>query len=270
MQDDIPGVKDDVSLSPILTQPVLDGSSNKKGNRAGIILEGPEGFRASNNQVEYETLLVGIQLAKELGVWKLAVKSDSQLVTGQVNNEYQAKDLQLTRYLGVRGGFHNTVIQEALGRPIIEETWVLCTEWWSSWRDPIISYLSQDMVLDDPKEARRIKREATKYVLIVGQLYRRVDYFTKWIEVKPIATILAKRVKHFYWRRIIYRFRPLAVIVSDNGTQFASRAVAKFCTQYGIRQSFTSVEHPQSNGQVETTNRVILRELHKWLEEAKG
>ncbi|RDX87983.1 hypothetical protein CR513_30483, partial [Mucuna pruriens] len=46
-------------------------------------------FRASNNQAEYDALMVGIQLAKELEARMLMVKSDSQV------------DLQLTRYLDV-------------------------------------------------------------------------------------------------------------------------------------------------------------------------
>jgi len=54
---------------------------------------------ASNNQVEYETLIVGILLAKEMGAQNLLAKSDSLLVTGQVTGEYQAKDPQMTAYL---------------------------------------------------------------------------------------------------------------------------------------------------------------------------
>jgi len=55
----------------------VDGSSNLRGDGAGIKLEGPNGlmleqllkfsFKASNNQVEYEALIVGMLLAKELG-----------------------------------------------------------------------------------------------------------------------------------------------------------------------------------------------------------
>ncbi|RDX69802.1 hypothetical protein CR513_51036, partial [Mucuna pruriens] len=44
----------------------------------------------------------------------------------------------------------------------------------------------------------------------------------------------------------------------------------EFYVQYGIKQAFTSVEHPQSNGQAKAVSRVILRGLRKWLEEAKG
>ncbi|RDX66978.1 hypothetical protein CR513_54201, partial [Mucuna pruriens] len=71
-----------------------------KGKWARIILEGSRGvlneqslrFKASNNQAKYEALLVGIRLVEELGAKILVAKSDSQLVTEQVNNDYQAND----------------------------------------------------------------------------------------------------------------------------------------------------------------------------------
>jgi len=87
----------------------VDGFSNQQGSEAGIILEGPNGllieqalifaFKAHNNQAEYETLVVGMLLAKELGARSLLVKSDSLLVTGQVTGEYQAKDPKMASYL---------------------------------------------------------------------------------------------------------------------------------------------------------------------------
>ncbi|RDX67378.1 hypothetical protein CR513_53751, partial [Mucuna pruriens] len=97
-----------------------------------------------------------------------------------------------------------------------------------------------------------------------------MDYFTKWIKVEVVASISAKRVRHFYWKKIIYRFGLPVVIVTNNGTEFTMWVVTEFCAQYGIKQSFTSIEHPQSNGQAVTKNKVILSGLHKRLEEAKG
>ncbi|RDX92900.1 rnhA, partial [Mucuna pruriens] len=74
----------------------------------GVTLEGPKGvlieqslhfdFRASNNQAEYEALLARMRLARDLEARSLIAKSDSKLVTGQVNNEYQTRDPQLARY----------------------------------------------------------------------------------------------------------------------------------------------------------------------------
>ncbi|RDY07416.1 hypothetical protein CR513_08478, partial [Mucuna pruriens] len=58
--------------------------------------------------------------------------------------------------------------------------------------------------------------------------------------------------------------------MSDNGSQFASRSTVEFCEGLNIKQLFTSVEHPQSNGQEEAANKVILKGLWKRLEEAKG
>jgi len=56
-------------------------------------------FKASNNQAEYETLVTGMMLAKEMGAKGLLAKSDSSLVTCQVTREYQAKDPQMAAYL---------------------------------------------------------------------------------------------------------------------------------------------------------------------------
>jgi hypothetical protein len=87
----------------------VDGASNLKGSGAGVVLEGPDGvlieqslwfaFKASNSQTEYEALLAGMKLAKEMEVTDLRVKSDSQLVTNEVSGEFQTRDPQLTKYL---------------------------------------------------------------------------------------------------------------------------------------------------------------------------
>ena len=65
----------------------VDGSSNKQGSGAGIILTTPEGiqikyalrfgFQASNNDAEYEALLVELQLAISMGAEQIKVYSDS-------------------------------------------------------------------------------------------------------------------------------------------------------------------------------------------------
>jgi len=97
----------------------IDGSSNQQGSGAGVILEGLNGllieqtlrfaFKASNNQAEYEALIAGMLLAKEMGVRSLLEKSDSLLVAGQVTGEYQAKNPQMAAYLRyaqtLRGSF---------------------------------------------------------------------------------------------------------------------------------------------------------------------
>ena len=97
-----------------------------------------------------------------------------------------------------------------------------------------------------------------------------IEYFTKWIEDELVAQITAHKVQHFVWKNIVCRFGVPRRLVSDNGTQFASQQLGKLCTEVGIKQMFASVEHPQTNGQVQSVNRVLLRGPKRRLEKSKG
>ncbi|XP_073116137.1 uncharacterized protein [Elaeis guineensis] len=86
----------------------IDGASNARGSGAGFLLTGPEGvttehalrfdFKASNNQAEYEALVAGLKLALELGIDRLQVFSDSQLIVGQTKDEFETRDPTMAKY----------------------------------------------------------------------------------------------------------------------------------------------------------------------------
>ncbi|XP_027158086.1 uncharacterized protein LOC113759712 [Coffea eugenioides] len=97
-----------------------------------------------------------------------------------------------------------------------------------------------------------------------------VDYFTKWVEAELLTTISSRSVQKFLWRNIVCRFGIPRVLVSDNGRQFADNSLQGWCTELGIRQHFTSVGHPQANGQVENVNRTILHGLKTRMESARA
>ena len=104
----------------------VDGSSNPKGSGVGIVLEGPNdiliekflhfAFKTSNNQAEYEAILVGLSLAREVCVKTLTCKTDSKLIVGHLNDEFQIKDSILLQY------YHlvRVVIQSAFERVCIK------------------------------------------------------------------------------------------------------------------------------------------------------
>jgi transposase InsO family protein len=92
---------------------------------------------------------------------------------------------------------------------------------------------------------------------VTGQL-KYLDYSTKWIEFEPLAKIRAKNVPRFFKRNILAWFGVLALVVSDNVTQFTDQRFQDYLRNIGMKQSFTSVEHPQANGLAEAANRVIL------------
>ena len=59
------------------------------------------GFSASNNESEYEAILAGIELAATVSTDKILIRSDSQLVVGQVNEEYESRDPRMTKYVSL-------------------------------------------------------------------------------------------------------------------------------------------------------------------------
>lgn len=87
----------------------IDGASNAMGAAVGIIVISPEGvklehslrlgFKASNNEVEYEALLARLKVALSLEATNLEKHSDSQLVIIQVEGNFKAKDPRMIDYL---------------------------------------------------------------------------------------------------------------------------------------------------------------------------
>ncbi|KAL0438787.1 UNVERIFIED_CONTAM: hypothetical protein Slati_2361700 [Sesamum latifolium] len=61
----------------------------------------------------------------------------------------------------------------------------------------------------------------------------------------------------FIWKNIIYCFGIPREIISDNGRQLQGRKIQEWCQGLRIKQRFTTVAHPQANGQVEVTNRIL-------------
>ena len=56
-------------------------------------------FHATNNEAEYETLIVGLDLARAAGAKNMIIHCDSQVVTSQVNGDYECKNERMKRYL---------------------------------------------------------------------------------------------------------------------------------------------------------------------------
>jgi hypothetical protein len=96
-----------------------------------------------------------------------------------------------------------------------------------------------------------------KYVVVA------VEYFSKWTEAKPLATITSATVQKFFWQNIVCRFGVLKAITVDNGTQFEAEAFKDFCDQIGTKIHFASVRHPESNDMVERANAIIMTGIMK-------
>jgi hypothetical protein len=105
-----------------------------------------------------------------------------------------------------------------------------------------------------------------------------VDKFSKWIKACPITNLQAEQAVSFF-TDIIHWFGVPNSIITDNDSQFTNRKFLEFCDKYHIRVDWAAVAHPQTNGQVERANDMILQGLkprifdrlnksgRKWLQE---
>jgi IS30 family transposase len=98
-----------------------------------------------------------------------------------------------------------------------------------------------------------------KFIVVV------VEYFTKWIKARPLATITSVSIRKFFWQQIICRFVMPKELTVDNGKQFDCQDFREYSRSIGTKLRFASVYHPQSNGAVERTNRQIFSAIKKCL-----
>ena len=89
----------------------MDGTSNDRGAKIGIVLTTPEGFiieqsytlgfRATNNEAEYEAVIAGLKMEATIKIAKLEVRCDSLYIASQIKEEYTTKDDQMATYLNI-------------------------------------------------------------------------------------------------------------------------------------------------------------------------
>jgi hypothetical protein len=96
-----------------------------------------------------------------------------------------------------------------------------------------------------------------------------VEYFTKWIEAKPLTNVSSTTIRKFFWQNIICRYGVPRHITIDNVKYFDSAMFKDFCQQIGTKVAFVSIYHPQSNSAVEGANALMFEAIKKILEGKK-
>ncbi len=78
---------------------------------------------------------------------------------------------------------------------------------------------------------------------------------------------MATVVAHALVTHLVRPFSTVRVILSDSGAEFRNAVVSEICSQFGIKQTFTAVHHPASNGLVDRAKRKILEVLRPTVNE---
>ena len=87
---------------PMPSELYVDGAANQRGSGVRLVLVSPEkitiekslrlSFSATNNEAEYEVLLMGMAMVLKMGGKAVKIFSDSKLVVGQVKGDLEARD----------------------------------------------------------------------------------------------------------------------------------------------------------------------------------
>ncbi|GJZ14113.1 reverse transcriptase domain-containing protein [Tanacetum coccineum] len=193
-------------------------------------------FDATNNEAEYEALIAGLRIAEKMGIKNLQANVDSKLVANQVNGSYIAKESGMVQYLNkvktLAKSFkefsikqiprsenkkadalskiastsfahlNKQVLVEELKEKSIDEKEILdiVEEEDNTWMTPICEYLTKEILPEDKKKARAVRRKAARFGL-PGEIISdngkqfRDNPFKDWCEKLCIRQCFAS-VKH--------------------------------------------------------------------------
>ncbi|KAK3042746.1 hypothetical protein RJ639_000804 [Escallonia herrerae] len=138
------------------------------------------------------------------------------------------------------------------------------------------------VLTDQPLRKVLLSPEASGRLKDAIEFTRRCDKCQKFAPVShtPVSplTSIVSPIPFAVWGMDLLGPFPMAsgqrqvprALVVDNSKQFDNNNFRTFCSNFSIDLRFTSVAHPQSNGQIENMNRSILQGLKKKLDEAKG
>ncbi|GKA77450.1 reverse transcriptase domain-containing protein, partial [Tanacetum coccineum] len=175
---------------------------DQQGGYEGLMLIDPEGkeytcalrfrFETTNNEAEYEALLVGLRISQEMEITSLAIFVDSQLLVNQIKGTYEAKQPTIKEYLQktkeALKGFDSYTIEhirrnqnkkpDALSK-LASMTFEHLT------KEVLVEVLLKRSIegkeiLQDPKESRKIKVNAPQYKCL-GRKPDQRSFYTLWL-----------------------------------------------------------------------------------------
>ncbi|GJX87237.1 reverse transcriptase domain-containing protein [Tanacetum coccineum] len=319
---EVPLEKDDTESWTLFT----DGAYSPKGSGAGLVLIGPSGveytyalrltFPSNNNEAEYEALLAGLRIARQMNISNIEAKEyasgfQSFSIQNIPRNMNQKADVlsklaslafnHLTKEVLVEANYDIREIHMGscgmhMGPRAVVRKAVRQGYYWPTMHEDAKKEVEKcDSCQIHASVLRRPQTLMTSIMApwpfyqwgmdILGPLppakggarfiIVAIDYFTKWIEAKPLVKITGKEVIRFVMDNIICRFGLPRIIVTDNGAQLVNDSFKSWCERFEIHQMNTAVAHPQANGLVERANRSLMegiktrlgREKAGWVDE---
>ncbi|KAL5555669.1 hypothetical protein UlMin_037905 [Ulmus minor] len=146
--------------------------------------------------------------------------------------------------------------------------------------DPLIEYLTICKEPEDKNQARKLRIKAARYTILDGVLYNK-SFSEPLLRclTKEESEVVLKSIhsgvcgNHYGGRSLAHKALTTGMpkfLVMDNRTQFNNTKVESFTEMYGIKIKFSPVYHPQANEMTKATNKLIVGNLRRNLEERRG
>ena len=104
---------------------------------------------------------------------------------------------------------------------------------------------------------KKTRHTGKRYILVA------TDYATKWVEARALRTNSAHETAQFLYELVLTRFGCPLQLVSDQGSHFLNGTIQVLTEYFLLRHTTSTTYYPQGNGQVESTNKVIVKMLQK-------
>ncbi|GJS84738.1 reverse transcriptase domain-containing protein [Tanacetum coccineum] len=195
-------------------------------------------FDATNNEAEYEALIAGLKIVEQMGVQNLQANVDSRLVANQVNG---------TMHAGTR-----SVVAKALR----------IGYYWPTMHEDARKSIQECQECQVYKPVPRNPQQKLSLITSPWSFYKwGIDIARPFLEGPGKVKFLIVAIDYFT------KFGLPGEIISDNEKQFQDNPFKDWYEKLCIRQHFTSVKHPQTNGLVERANRSLREGIKARLDE---
>ncbi|XP_050944019.1 uncharacterized protein LOC127150362 [Cucumis melo] len=244
-------------------------------------------------------LIIGLQMALEIGVSFIEIYGDSKLIINQLSLQYDVKHEDLKPYFTFARQLmerFDSVMLEHVPRTenkradtlanlatalIMLDNVALNISLYQQWIMPpllpecqeanppeplhqtVASWLFEAWGLDLVGPITPKSSAGHSYILAA------TDYFSKWAEAIPLREAKKENVAKFIRSHIIYRYGIPHRIVTDNGRQFSNSMVDKLCEKFKFKQYKSSMYNAAANGLAEAFNKALCNLLKKIISKSK-
>nr|AAM74451.1 Putative retroelement [Oryza sativa Japonica Group]ABB47429.1 retrotransposon protein, putative, unclassified [Oryza sativa Japonica Group] len=283
----------------------FDRSVCTHGYGIGLVIISPRGANfefaytikpyASNNQAEYEAVLKGLQLLKEVEANAIKIMGDSLLVISKLAGEYECKNdtlmvynekcQELMKEFRLVTLKHGASGYEPMMKDVrVEVAAITADDWRVFLAENVEDCFKYYKGCQDCQKfgATQIAPASAMNPIIKSWPFRgwgidmigiinppsskghkfilvEIDYFTKWVEPIPLKKVDSGDAIQFVQEHIICRFGIPQTITTDQGSIFVSDEFVQFADSMGIKLLNSSPYYAQANGLAEASNKSLIK-----------